>query len=408
MKRKLDDWIATYLNYTFFSEAPDIFHFWSAVGILAGALRRKVYFDQGLFQWTPNQYIILVANPGIATKSTTMNIGARLLRQVPGIYFGADAVTWQALVEDLSNAQEEVAMPGGFVEMSCLTFLSSELGNLLDPHDRRMLDLLVNFWDGWDGEWKKSTKSSGRDVIMNPWLNIIACTTPAWLADNFPRSAIGGGFTSRCVWVHATEKRKFIAYPKRHMKENILALREPLLHDLELISQMCGEFTMTEEAYQQGEKWYMEHWKNPPRVLTTSEHLSGHIARKQGLVHKLAMVISASKSADLRITWPHLEQALRVITAVERDLPKVFQAIFTPDSQEDALHLIQIVRQHPGIPKATLIRTLMHRMKLEDINKAIDTAIAANLVTMVAEESTIRLKPTQPELDKAQGSSDTT
>jgi len=79
-------------------------HFWTGVSTLAGALRRKVWVDMGYFKWFPNFYIILVAPPGIVSKSTTAGIGMSLLRQVPDIQFGPDVITWQALVQSFAES----------------------------------------------------------------------------------------------------------------------------------------------------------------------------------------------------------------------------------------------------------------------------------------------------------------
>src|SRR5690606_36221814 len=130
----------------------------------------------------PNCYIIFVAPPGIVSKSTTLSIGMNLLKQLEGVKFGPDAVTWQALIQAMAAAKEEVLMPDGFYHpMSCITIASSEFGTLLNPNDREMVDVLVSLWDGQIGVWKKATKTQGNDLIENPWINIGACTTPGWL-----------------------------------------------------------------------------------------------------------------------------------------------------------------------------------------------------------------------------------
>ena len=71
MPRHFPDWLSAYVEYTSFSEAPRRMHFWAGVSAIAGALRRRVWFDQFYFQWHPNLYIVFVAPPGIVSKSTT-------------------------------------------------------------------------------------------------------------------------------------------------------------------------------------------------------------------------------------------------------------------------------------------------------------------------------------------------
>src|SRR6185369_14226993 len=102
-------------------EAPRQMYFWTGVSTLAGVLRRKVWIDQAYFTWYPNFYIVLVAPPGIVSKSTTANIGMNLLHQVPGVKFGPDIVTSQALVSAFAESAETFEFNAEFYPMSALT-----------------------------------------------------------------------------------------------------------------------------------------------------------------------------------------------------------------------------------------------------------------------------------------------
>lgn len=53
-KRKLNDWLKSFIEYASIGEAPLKFYFWTGVSTIAGALRRRVWIDQKNFQWTPN------------------------------------------------------------------------------------------------------------------------------------------------------------------------------------------------------------------------------------------------------------------------------------------------------------------------------------------------------------------
>jgi hypothetical protein len=86
------------MEYASFSEAPKHMHFWTAVSTIAGALRRRVGLTWLIFRWHPNFYIILVAPPGIVSKSHYCWYWNVPLKKVPDIRFGPDVVTWQALV----------------------------------------------------------------------------------------------------------------------------------------------------------------------------------------------------------------------------------------------------------------------------------------------------------------------
>lgn len=325
--RAFPDWLSAYVGYAGFSEAPRKMHYWCGISAIAGALRRHVWLDQGHFRWYPNFYIILVAPPGVVSKSTTASIAMNLLRKVPGIKFGPEVVTWQALAGSFESALESFEFQGTLIPQSALTIESSEFGNLVDPSNREQIDFLVNLWDSRVGTFTKSTKGSGVNVIDSPFINLVACTTPAWVAGNFPEYVIGGGFTSRCLFVYAEQKERFIAYPARHMPKGLGEVQEALIKDLEHIStSILGPYRLTPEAVEWGEAWYESHWKQKPDELD-DDRFSGYISRKQTHTHKTAMCIAASARNETEITKQDLEDATRAVEELERDMAKVFARI---------------------------------------------------------------------------------
>lgn len=339
MARLCRDWLTSFLEYSSYGEAPRHVYFWVGASTLAGALRRKVWIDQKYFQWYPNLYVVLVAPPGIVSKSTTADIGISLLRRVPNIRFGPAVITWQALVQSFAGAAEAFPYGGEYITMSPMTISSSEFGNLLNPHDKDMVDMLVNLWDG--KSFEKKTKMSGDDAVVNPWINLIACTTPEWIAGSFPEYMIGGGFTSRCVWVYAEKKERFIAYPSQIVPANLAAQSDALVHDLEHISvNLTGEYRLTTESIRWGTEWYERHYSADAARLDPSRY-GGYVARKQTHIHKLAMILAASCRDELVILPEDLATAHDMVTTLEAEMPKVFDKI---GMKGEAVHMERIAR----------------------------------------------------------------
>lgn len=337
------------MEYASYGEAPKRMHFWAGVSAVAGSLRRKVWIDQAYFRWYPNFYTIFVAPPGIVSKSTTAGIAMNLLRRVPGITFGPDVVTWQALIGAFAEATEGFDHESKLCVMSALTLESSEFGNLLNPQDKDMMDLLVALWDGKPGAFEKRTKNSGNDKVENPWINLIACTTPSWIASNFPEYMIGGGFTSRCLFVYADKKEKHVAYPGLSVPKNLREIEDKLVEDLVTISKaMVGEYTLTPEAIAWGEAWYDQHYK-VKNVTLDDGRFGGYIARKQTHIHKLAMVLAAAESSDLIITLDTLALAERMVTDLEPDMQFVFSKIGKSESALYTERLIWFVQQRNSV-----------------------------------------------------------
>lgn len=396
MTRLHDDWLSAFMEYASYGEAPRHLYFWAGVSAVAGALRRKVWIDQAYFKWYPNMYVILVAPPGIVSKSTTAGISMSLLRKVPGIKFGPDVVTWPALVSAFAESTEGFDHDGAIHPMSALTLESSEFGNLLNPQDKEMVDLLVSLWDGKQGKFEKKTKNSGNDSIENPWINLIACTTPSWIAGNFPEYMIGGGFTSRCIFVYASEKEKYVAYPGLQVPTDLESRAEKLVEDLTTISHLTGEYKLSKDAIAWGEAWYKNHY-TVRSVNLDDDRFGGYIARKQTHIHKLAMILSASSGDSMLITPEFLEIADQMVTDLEPDMQFVFSKIGKSDASLYADRLIWYVHTKGKAPFHEAYRYVhSYFPSMRDFEDVLAGCVRAGFLKMEQSGGTMMLIAGQP------------
>jgi hypothetical protein len=375
-------------------------YFWTGVSTISGALRRHVWIDQFYFKWYCNLYIILVAPPGVVAKTTTADIGMDLLRRVPGVQFGPSVVSWQALVQAFGNAAESFLdeSTGEYITHSPMTISSGEFGNLLNPQDKEMVDMLVNLWDGKG--FRKVTKHSGTDDVVNPWINIIACTTPAWIAGNFPEYMIGGGFTSRCVFVYADAKERFVAYPGLQVAGNIAAQADDLVADLEHIStKLVGEYKLSPEAIEWGKAWYEDHNTHRP-VHLQDERFGGYLARKQTFIHKIAMILAASQRDELIITKEDLETSSIMVTDLELEMINVFKKIGRSDLSLAGDRLISYIKLRKECPYAEAYRYIHAQFPaFKDFEDVLKGLIQAGFLTllMTGGNPTLRYNEIKPE-----------
>ena len=387
-------------------EAPDLFHMWTAIGTIAGALRGKVWIDMGYFKWKPNFFIVLVAPPGIVSKSTTLGVGMSLLRELESIHFGPDSVTWQALTESFIEAQEVVKDVG---PMSALTIAASELGTFLDPRNREMIDVLCDLWDGRSVPWKRRTKAEGLSEIRNPWLNFLGCTTPGWLEENFPEYAIKGGFTSRTIFVYADSKRDLIAYPNLRLdefKQEFASLRRYLINDLRKIALVQGEYYLTPGAFKWGQEWYARHWKRDANEHLDRETYGGYLARKQTHIHKVAMVLAAAVSDEMVIHEGHLEQADFLVTQLEDQMINVFRHISDNRDAMLSMQMFDMIRQthDTTLSKRDLWKQMIYRCSYEEYERAAKGLISAELIIEFTAGTTILFR--LPSRDKVPSSTE--
>jgi len=406
MPRKLENWLTAYAKYTSASEAPEMFNFWSGVSAIAGAMQKKCCIDQVRFRWTPNFYIIFVAPPGVATKSTTISVAMNLLKQVDGIQMGPQSLTWQGLTSGLQKSLQLIPMGGltgdlldqNYMSQSAITCELSELGTMLDARDTALVSVLIDLWDGRDGTWERWLRSSENTKIENPWINIIAATTPSWLRGNFTEEMIFGGLTSRVVFAYADKKQYLIPYINQLVDAtDHLELEKALVHDLNEINLLRGDFIMTPAALEFGGNWYRQHWQNVDEHLRNPK-FHGYNARKQTHMHKLAMILSAAESDGLIIDKRHLEISLALLAGVERDMHIVFDSIGMVQSARDMEFIKEILKTQGIVTDKNLWGECYRFMTRMDFQAATDACVKAGWTMIFVEQGTTFYKYI-PELD---------
>jgi len=385
--RQCNDWLRTFLEYTDHTESPVQFRLWTGVFTIAGALGRKVWIEDGQLNYYPNFYIVFVGPPGVARKSTSIKMGEELLREVPTVRFAPNSTSWQALLQRLAEATITVPVGPGHVArvdegelfmgeqltMSCISAVAKELGPFMSLRNADMVDVMTDLWDGTNPQWERLTLMHGSSVILNPWLNLIAATTPSWLKDNTTETTIGGGFASRCVWIYGDVKQQLVPYQKLAQQHDQTALRARLVNDINIIGDMLGEMKLTKAAYEWGSEWYVEMHKNPPPHLQ-SQKFEAVLSRRQTQLHKLAMVLTAAEGDAMDITVEILQRADAVLRSAEVYIPQVFEKIGMTLAAKTVSSVVGEIRRLKRVRKQVLMRS--HTiLSPKELNDALQEAI---------------------------------
>lgn len=392
MPRHFAHWLKAYLEYTAASEAPDAFHFWTGVSTIAGALRRHVWQEQHLFQWIPNFYIIFVAPAGIATKSTTLNLGMGLLEQIDGVHFGPESGSWQGLGDALQASATHFPWPGDKITgpendnvMSAVTVAASELGTFLRPDDEHGMSFLTDTWDGRKREFAHRTKHSGSIAIPRPCLNLIGATTPSWLQRNLKENLIGDGLLSRIIFVYADQKRKYVSLPSRHIAtQDFIATGKKLVEDLKKISTLIGEYAFEDEVSRVGgwmDVWYHNHHSSRA-IHMASERYGGYIARKQTHLVKLAIVLAASKRDNLLITKEDMVESDIILTSAEHSMIRVFESVGVVDEARHIAEILQFIKAYKWVSGQELRRLCHNIMAEKDFKQAVRQAVEGGAIKL--------------------------
>lgn len=369
-QRKLSNWIKSYLIYTAESESPEEYHKWVAISAIAGAMRRKSYFDMGYFLLYPNMYVILVGPAGRCKKSTAMRIGRSMLSAVPGINFTTDSVTRERLIQDLTQAFAD--------GHSSMTAYSSEFASLLTSSGMDMVVFLTDIFDS-PTEWAHKTKTGGTNKIKAPYLNLIGATTPDWIAKAMPLDTVGIGLTSRIIFVYQDTPRVRPAFPKLSPEQE--AMKELLVADLTSMSNITGEYRLSPEAKAKYEEWYQARIEHPN--ITGDPRLNGYYERKPMHLLKLCMIVAASFRDEPLIQESDFDGALSLFDEVEGRMVKVFANVGKNPLAVDYVDIAGTVAAHPaGIGFGDLMIKYKHTVDKEQLAAIMDTLTVMGIVSV--------------------------
>lgn len=326
MNRRCSNWLATFRDWSIpRSEAPESYHLWAGLFTLASVFRRQVSLPKkvlGGWSVSPTLFVIFVAPPGRARKSTTANYSEELLREVPVVERCATSITKEQLLKKLSDSKD-----------SSLSIFSSEFAMFIQKSGYDMYDVLTHLFDA---NRDVSVETIGRtlDFAEKPCVNLLACTTPDWVANNMPETVIGGGFASRVIFVFEERSRRHkLIYDEDEIDwPSLNAMEKDLVSDLNYFSTLAGEFKLEaglkdwlDNENPEALGWYQLHMSDG--AAQTNYRLQGYHERKPAHMFKLAMLLHLSYSDELIITRGDIDAALSILGSLEVKLPKTFENI---------------------------------------------------------------------------------
>lgn len=371
--RKSEHFIDSYMDYTAMMESPDSFHQWCAISLISTSLRRQVWLKMGHFRIYPNMYIVLVSDPGVCRKSVAISTAIHLFKDFSDIKISADSTTREALIRALKHSEETLTYGKEEYTQSAITVVSKELSVFLGTGNSDFLSLLTDLFDCPDF-WEYRTKNSGIDSISNVWLSILGASTPEWLSSSIPISAIGGGFTSRVIFVVEGKGRKKVAFPELTNKEVLIG--ENLKHDLLNINQLYGEFEITEQGRKYFKNWYEKH--NPK--LIGDKRFWGYGERKHIHVLKLALILSVAEGNSKKVTELHLRQALYMLDAIEPGMMQAFGGAGRSTESYDIDIVTQVIKEHGKISKQRLLEFIWRDVSPRVFDMVIDFLIDRRVI----------------------------
>lgn len=394
MSRELSDWLTKYLEYTENSESPISYHTWCGLSVIAGALQRRVYLKWGLGRVIyPNLYVVLVGPSGRTRKGVAIGIAKDFLKKIPGITVTPESSSGrQAMIMAMKRAIVNFQDPSdGKIKFHCsVTAFSEELSVFLGQGDIAYLSNLTDWYDSKD-DWEYETVGRGKDSLQGLCLNLMGGTAPDWIQSMIPQEALGGGFTSRIIFVVEEVKRKII--PKYIPTQEELEMQEVLQRDLERISQLAGEITFTEDAEKLYIDWYIDQDKKLSAGLPAvpDTRFAGYCERRATHLQKLMILCSASRCDDLKISAADFNRALSLLHMAEINMPKTFGGLGKSRMSDETDAVMGYIKS---------VRTTTRKILLQKFYRDLDPNTLAQVEALMTQMGVLKIKLMPEQADK--------
>lgn len=321
--------IKKYLHYVADTEPPLLHHIWSLVGMMSANLGRRCYFNLGCLTIFPNQYILLVGDPGVR-KSTAMGYAKKFIKNNTRIRIAPDdtggqrqglisAMLGEGAGDDLLD--ELLIGNGPDVNVNEITVAdrphsddrhtmfvyASEFASFLGQSSYELIVFLTKTWDGEDHNY---TLKNSKCVLEKPLINLLGGTTPVAISTALPMEVVGQGFLSRVMLVYADSAKK-VARPKQLNEETYNEIRG--IFDF-VSESFIGKFSETNDASQLLDSLYEK------EVNITDSRFVYYKTRRHTHLIKLAMACAALRGSQT-IIKDDVEDAQTILSLTEQTMP---------------------------------------------------------------------------------------
>lgn len=372
--------IKKYLKLVSQTEPPVLHHIWSLVAMMSANLGRRCYFEFGPMPILPNQYILLVGDPGVR-KSTAMSLAKKLIKGNQGVRLAPDDTGGQRqgliaamldnqdddigkMLEGLEGVDSEVSVASLDIEDRHTLFCyASEFASFIGQGSYEMVTFLTKMWDGEDHNY---TLKNSKCLLEKPLLNLLGGTTPTALASSLPMEVVGQGFLSRVVLVYAESAIK-IPRPQPLDEQGLSEIRKIFDH---VQMNLRGAFKETPKARELLDSLYLKQNK------IEDTRFVYYLTRRHTHLIKLVMAMAALRGSQ-EIIVEDVEDAQALLSLTEESMPSALGEFGLSPLGLARQKLLDYINASPDPFTANNLWSLMQRdMKLVDFTQTLKDFVA--------------------------------
>lgn len=416
MSHENNDLFSLYFDFVEDTESPTIYHRWSLIAAVGAALGRKFWMPFGSGRIFPNQYVMLIGNPG-ARKSAAIKISRRVLSTAGYSTFAAEKTTKEKFLLDLEGADDE-PQSGKYLPRNSSRTLSAndvlkslEFGSNDSDHDGipreifitadefnefagsgnlDFLSMLGQLWD-WDDEsatYKHRFKNSKSISIYQPTISLLSGNTHAGFQLAFPAAAIGQGFLSRLILVYSEPSGRKITFPTVP-DERIAVALDSKIH--QVMENVQGPATFTPKAKQALDVIYRT-WKE-----LEDYRFKSYSTRRQTHLYKLCLIVTAMR-VSTEIDLEDVVLANTILSWTEKDMDKALGE-YGKSRNAEAVQTIMSALYSSSEPLgydklfALVRRDLEDKTKLPEIMSGLQAAGKVQFIEKIKKFAPVQLPP---------------
>lgn len=336
--------ISDYLLLTSNTESPVDYHKWCCLSSLSVLAGRRFWFRLGPITYYPNLYVVLVGAPGVK-KSSALDRAKDVIRAVNCCPIAAAAATKEFIAKAMSQekfaGKRHFSYQNRLEEYNQYAIFATELTQFISVNPVGMLDFLTTVYT--EKVYDCDTKGQGSDLVVGPYITLLACLTPEMLKGFLKMNILTGGFARRTVFVYGTRGTP-IPWPG-FSKEQLEAEQRCVTWGKKMQS-FAGEFFMNDEAAKWYESWYIKLSTNLTEVSTPAT--IGYYSTKHEILFKTAMLTSLSEDLEnCIITKQHLDFVENhFLLPFEKNLERVFEGAGINPNAEAAVKILRMLEAY--------------------------------------------------------------